>query len=133
MNQNIPELDAAAQAMTDAGGRLQLAAFPLQKHVSECTLQKCFKNVKDLWNVPKDEAPMIMECLYHCERPLQNLERILDEERHQLLNVATDCFRKCKEGEEDCFRACAKSHLNNEKIEGMVDRVMNKIRSLIHE
>ena len=126
----FPEFAAATKAMERAGERIQLASLPLQKGVAECTL-RCFKGVRDAWELTASQGADIAKCMEQCEQPVTRLEAVLEDERNELLKGAIDCMSQCGEGDNVCYQRCVKEHLSPLRVDGMVSRVISRMKSLV--
>lgn len=132
MSTEFPEFAAAAKAMERAGEKIQLASLPLQKGVAECTL-RCFKGVRDPWELTASQGEEITRCMEQCEQPVTRLESILEDERNELLKGAIDCMSQCSEGDNSCYQRCVKENMNQVRIDGMVSRVVSRMKSLVFQ
>ncbi len=130
MTTEFPEFAEAAKAMERAGERIQLASLPLQKGVAECTL-RCFKGVRDPWEVSASQGAEVAKCMEQCEQPVSRLEQVLEDERNELLKGAIDCMSQCSEGDNSCYQRCVKDNMNQTRIDSMVGRVVSRMKSLV--
>ena len=132
MTTEFPEFSAAAKAMEKAGEKIQLASLPLQKSVAECTV-RCFKGVRDAWELSASQGAEIAKCMEQCEGPVSRLEGVLENERNDLLKGAIDCMSQCSEGDNSCYQRCVRDHMSQVKVEAMVSRVISRMKSLVFE
>jgi Eukaryotic protein of unknown function (DUF842) len=128
MSAEMPEFNQAAEAMEQAGKRIQLASLPIQKKVAECTLQ-CFKNVRDVWSIDARQGEEISKCMEKCEKPVGEIESILEEERNELVKDVVDCMQRCNENDEPCYKQCVTTKMSTFQIDGMVNRVINRMKN----
>jgi hypothetical protein len=68
-----------------------------------------------------------------CEQPVTRLETVLEDERNELLKGAIDCMSQCSEGDNSCYQRCMKDNMNQSRIDGMVSRVVSRMKSLVFE
>ena len=132
MSTEFPEFAAAAKAMERAGEKIQLASLPLQKGVAECTV-RCFKGVRDPWELSPAQGAEIAKCMEQCEQPVSRSESVLEEERNELLKGAIDCMSQCAEGDNSCYQRCVKDNMNQMRVDSMVSRVVSRMKSLVFE
>ena len=132
MSTEFPEFAAAAKAMEKAGEEIQLGALPLQKGVAECTL-RCFKSVRDPWELSNQQGAEIAKCMEKCEEPVSNLERLLEDERNDLIKGAIDCMSQCTEGDNPCYVRCVKENMSQHRVDAMVGRVLARMKSLVFQ
>ena len=123
------EFEKASKAMENAGERIQLAALPLQRSVAECVV-RCFGKMKNAWNLSKSEGEEISRCVSKCEEPVGRLEGWVSEERDELVGGAMKCMQRCSENDESCYKACVVDWMSAARVDGMVDRVIERIKGL---
>ena len=157
MSAEFPEFSVAAKVMEEAGERLQLASLPLQKSVAECTVN-CFKGI-DMNEVMRSArgaasgksaswfsgsssssvvgsssssslAANVSRCVEKCTEPVANFEQMIEEERNELIKGSVECMQRCKENDNDCYRNCVGNTMNQENVNSMIDRVLNRMRGL---
>lgn len=123
-----PEMRDASELLSNAGETVALDSLPLKRLEAMCST-KCFDRIRDPWSISSQEASGVLGCIEKCEKPMEAVGEIIEEERNKMLESTTFCMERCREDDDVCANKCIRDTISSMRVNQMLDRVRAKIQS----